>query len=147
MGAVLHTKTVINQAARVGVDLESISNTFLEWKASEDKLHLFFGKDGAYYAPPVNGERILTHVHIMPHIDDFDDFEKWANEHLLRVTNKTSDRHIVYVYNEKTDDTLFLVFWNQNAHVLAGTPENPSELLCKIAFVAERWLRTGDIIA
>jgi hypothetical protein len=49
------------------LDIQLFCDEFKLWKSKDEHSSSLFGKDSAYIAPTVNGEKyILRHVHLVP---------------------------------------------------------------------------------
>ena len=50
-----------------GLNADKLLEDFAAWRAGDEFRHPFFGKDSAYGAPKVDGQKnILRHVHLIP---------------------------------------------------------------------------------
>ena len=55
---------------RENFDIKLFCEEFKLWKSKDEHSSCLFGKDSAYIAPTVNGEKyILRHVHLIPVMD------------------------------------------------------------------------------
>jgi len=131
-----------------GVQPEAFAREFALWKAGWPKneySHELFGKDGAYVAPLVDGERYrLRHVHIVP-FNDPQARKRWFGA-FRRFGRKTSDRHLVYVADDRGNFGLIYILDEPDAHRIAkmqGAHER--EIMNGFALIAENFLWDGSL--
>jgi mRNA interferase YafO len=120
---------------------------FRRWKSADEYGSYWFGKDSAYVAPAVNGERyILRHVHLVPLADKVQ-LIKW-NQAWKRRGRKTSDRVLVYVGDHRGDVLLIFILPEPDAHAVAAMKtQTHKEIMAGFATVAEAFIADGSIIA
>ena len=130
---------------RVGLDADQLLADFAEWKAGDEYAHFFFGKDGAYLAPKINGEYALMHVHLVPLVD-LKNLREWKAAH-KRGSRKTSDRVLVYVTDKRYGHLLIFILDEPIAHRIAKrqTVED-RETMDGFAVVAEEFFFSGSIL-
>lgn len=131
-----------------GIQPEAFAKEFTLWKANwpqREYSHQLFGKDGAYVAPSVDGEKYrLRHVHIVP-FNDHHSRKRWY-EVFGRRGRKTSDRHLVYVADDKGNFGLIFILDEPHAHRIAQmrTAEEKA-VMTSFAVVAENFLWDGSL--
>ena len=130
-----------------GLDMELFCNEFKRWKSADEYSSYWFGKDSAYIAPPVNGERYrLRHVHLVPLADKVQ-LAKW-NQAWKRRTRKTSDRVLIYVGNHRGDFLLIFILPEPDAHAVATMKTTKAkEIMLGVAAVAEAFIVDNAVIA
>lgn len=127
-------------------DAELLCREFLNWKATGEYDHHSFGKDSAYIAPPVNGEKYaLRHVHLVPVLDG-KQIVRWS-QIFKRRGRKTSDRVLIYAKNATGDYLLIYILTEPDAHKIA-TMQNQTdkELMESFAKVAGDFMFDGSVI-
>lgn len=127
-------------------DAELLCSEFLNWKAAGEYDHHYFGKDSAYIAPPVNGEKYgLRHVHLVPVLDARQIARWWRD--FARRGRKTSDRVLIYAKDAKGDYLLIYILSEPDAHKIA-TMQNQidKELMESFAKVAGDFMFDGSVI-
>ncbi|MGN6225531.1 type II toxin-antitoxin system YafO family toxin [Pseudoxanthomonas sp.] len=131
-----------------GIDSEAFAREFATWKAGWPKgeyNHALFGKDAAYVRPKVGTELYrLRHVHIVPFID------KRARKRWFRAfefrRRKTSDRHLVYVADDRSNFGLIYILDEPDAHriaLMAGEKER--QVMEGFAVMAENFIFDGTL--
>lgn len=131
-------------------DPSSFAVQFDLWKArgAEGEYDsYFFGKDGAYGVPAVNGVfNTLRHVHLVPLLQPsaLSDWKRaWS-----RRGRKTSDRHLVYVTDAYYGHLLLWILDEPGSHQTARMEDDASrKLMLLFAAVADHFIQTGEIIA
>ncbi len=127
-------------------DADLLCSEFLNWKATGEYNHHYFGKDSAYIAPPVNGEKYaLRHVHLVPVLDARQITRWWRD--FARRGRKTSDRVLIYAKNSAGDYLLIYILTEPDAHKIA-TMQNQTdkELMESFAKVAGDFMFDGSVI-
>lgn len=127
-------------------DAELLCSEFLNWKATGEYDHHYFGKDSAYIAPTVNGEKyVLRHVHLVPVLDT-KQIARWLRD-FARRGRKTSDRILIYTKDAKGDYLLIYILSEPDAHKIA-TMQNQidKELMESFAKVAGDFMFDGSVI-
>jgi hypothetical protein len=127
-------------------DADLLCDEFLNWKVTGEYEHYYFGKDSAYIAQPVNGEKYaLRHVHLVPEKDKTQ-LAKWLQV-FTRRGRKTSDRVLIYVKNSVGDYLLIYILTEPDAHKIA-TMRNQTdrELMESFAKVAGEFMFDGAVI-
>jgi mRNA interferase YafO len=127
-------------------DADLLCEEFLNWKNSGEYDHHYFGKDSAYIAPPVNGEKYaLRHVHLVP-VLDVKQIARWWRD-FARRGRKTSDRVLIYAKNSIGDYLLIYILTEPDAHKIA-TMQNQTdkELMESFAKVAGEFMFDGSVI-
>lgn len=133
----------------LGEDADNFAAEFDHWKAlgpAGEYSNYFFGKDGAYSAPKVNGvPNILRHVHLAPEADQAQ-LRRWKLAH-RRGARKTSDRALVYVSDPYSGHLLIYILNEPDAHAIAtmATPHHRTAML-QYAKIADHFLQTGLVI-
>lgn len=142
------TAALKGQLAQIGVEAEYFAQQFTLWKAdwprNEYSFELF-GKDGAYRAPLVDGERdVLRHVHLMP-LPGSKGLRAWITKFRHRG-RKVSDRHLVYVEYKPRGYLLIFILDEPYAHSVAEmrTAED-RELMGRFALIAENYIIDGEV--
>ncbi|NRR28727.1 type II toxin-antitoxin system YafO family toxin [Oxalobacteraceae bacterium] len=128
-------------------DADMFIDCFSEWKAGEPLDNLLFGKDVPYRTPTVGGKHFsLRHVHLIPQANAQEAAE-WRDAYNLG-RQKTSDRALVYVSDDKGNHLLLGILEEPEAHEIARmkTPEHES-LMRTYATIAEEFLQTGKTSA
>lgn len=127
-------------------DAELLCGEFLNWKATGEYDHHYFGKDSAYIAPPVNGEKyVLRHVHLIPVLDANQLKRWWRN--FSRRSRKTSDRVLIYTKNSVGDYLLIYILSEPDAHKIATMQnQKDKELMESFAKVAGDFMLDGSVI-
>ncbi|MGK5009421.1 type II toxin-antitoxin system YafO family toxin [Janthinobacterium sp. MDB2-8] len=130
-----------------GLNVDEFLSQFEHWKAGDEYSSKWFGKDGAYARPNVDGKKyMLRHVHLVP-IADIAQLAQW-NVKFKRKSRKTSDRALVYVSNGKGDYLLIFILEEPDAHEVAEMKTSEHrEVMSGFAEVAAEFLDTGKIIA
>jgi hypothetical protein len=96
-------------------DADLLCEEFLKWQTLGEYDHYYFGKDSAYIAPPVNGEKYaLRHVHLVPEKNK-QQLAKWLRI-FARHGRKTSDRMLIYAKNSAGDYLLIYILTEPDAH-------------------------------
>jgi hypothetical protein len=129
-----------------GLSADKLMADFADWKAGDEYGHFFFGKDGAYATPTVDGEKnVLMHVHLVP-IADMEQLIQWKKKFKFR-SRKTSDRVLVYVSDERKGHLLIYILDEPDAHEIARmkTKEH-KEIMDGFAEVAAEFLDTGNVL-
>lgn len=133
-----------------GADPDDFIATFEAWRANwpanEDSSR-YFGKDGAYERPTVDGDKyVLRHVHLVP-IRETSALKVWW-QRFRHGSRKVSDRHLVYCQDRRGKFLLIYILAEPTAHEVARmkTPEHRS-LMLQFAAVAEAFRTDGSIIA
>ena len=145
--AVHMTEYLRQELLELGTDPEQFIAEFKEWKsrgqAGEDD-HYYFGKDGDYARPLVNGKRVLRHVHLIPS-DDSSSLAEWDLA-WKRKRKRVSDTALVYADRGRDRYLLIAILWEPAAHDIAdmNTQEN-SDLMHSFANVAEQFIFNGTI--
>ena len=126
-------------------DPRVIANNFHDWKMKGSPGEYddpFFGKDGAYRNPLVNGDYALMHVHIQP--QNLHARIKWFKAHQNRSV-KTSDHVLVYTQNKhKTKFLLISILEEPGAHAIAEMKTAADrEIMELFASVAEDFINYG----
>ena len=130
------------------IEPTAFAREFSLWKAGWPKgeyAHALFGKDAAYVKPKVDGELYrLRHVHIVPFLDK-DAKRRWYNAFKFR-RRKTSDRHLVYVADEKGNFGLIYILDEPDAHRIARMEGLQERTIMEgFAIVAENFLFDGSL--
>jgi hypothetical protein len=130
-----------------GVQPEAFAKEFTLWKADwpqREFSHQLFGKDGAYVAPLVDGERYrLRHVHIVPF--NTHSRKRWFDV-LRRRGRKTSDRHLVYVGDDNGNFGLIYILDEPDAHRVAlMRTAKERAVMNAFAIIAENFLCDGSL--
>jgi len=117
-----------------------------DWPANEYESE-FFGKDGAYGDPPVNGRRNqLLHVHLKP-VQDHGALARWMTL-FRRRSRKTSDRALVYVHSKLHGFLLIYILEEPTAHEVARMQnDDHARIMQSFAEIAGRFIDTGKVIA
>lgn len=122
---------------------------FSDWKAlgpAGEYHHYYFGKDGEYDRPLVDGKKVLRHVHILP--DDNSPYMANWNRDWKYKTRKRSDDVLIYSpYSQRFGYLLIAVILEPNGHDFAEmrTPEDAAAM-GGFASVADQFLWDGTII-
>lgn len=118
---------------------------FIDWKSGDEYGSYVFGKDGAYAAPTVDGEKnVLRHVHLVP-ITDRVKLRQW-NRAWRRRSRKVSDRALVYVDGGKGKYLLIYILDEPGAHDIAKMKTaKHKELMGAFAAIAEAFLYNGEV--
>jgi len=144
------TQILENHFQSTGANLQRFVADFAQWKdagsAGEDDFYEF-GKDSAYVAPRVNGEKnILRHVHIVPILDE-NALKKW-NRKWEQFGRRTSDRVLVYVNDGGDKFLLIAVLEEPDAHEIAEMKtQQHRERMELFAQIAEEFIYNGKVIA
>ena len=117
-----------------------------DWPANEFESE-YFGKDGAYVTPKVDGRsNVLWHVHLKP-VADRSALARWTKL-FARRSRKTSDRALVYVHSRMHGYLLIAILEEPTAHTVARMETaQHAELMLQFATVAERFIDSGKVIA
>lgn len=132
----------------IGTDPEEFLNEFDSWKskgpAGED-CHYYFGKDGDYKRPLVDGKRVLRHVHLIP-MEESSYMAEWDRSWNRRQGKRVSDTCLVYADAGRQRYLLIAILWEPNAHEVAEmrTPEH-ADLMHRFATVAAQFIFNGTI--
>lgn len=131
-----------------GIEPEAFAKEFSLWKSNwpeREFTHRLFGKDGAYAAPSVDGERYrLRHVHIVP-FKDPSSRRKWYSV-FRRHGRKTSDRHLVYVADDRGNYGLIYILDEPDAHRIARMQTSDEKRVMNgFAVVAGNFLCDGSL--
>ena len=125
---------------------EKLLADFERWKTIQGEYgSYFFGKDGGYIAPKVDGNPyVLRHVHLPP-MTDREQLDKW-NLDWKRKSRKTSNRVLVYC-QDGSDYLLIYVLPEPDAHEIARM-ENAADRATMIGFarVAEAFVNRREVI-
>jgi Toxin YafO, type II toxin-antitoxin system len=107
----------------------------------------FFGKDSAYIKPLVGAiPYALRHVHLVP-IANIEALRKWDSAH-RRKGRKTSDRVLVYTYDQRGNHLLIFVLDEPHAHTIASMrTREGTETMNGFAAVAEAFIFDSSILA
>jgi mRNA interferase YafO len=130
------------------LDSDLLCSLFAQWKLNGEYEHYYFGKDSAYSSPKVNGQKyLLRHVHLVP-VRDTQQLSKWKKAWQFK-SRKTSDRVLVYVSNNLSNDHLLIYILDEpSAHKVAKMEtEKDMELMNYFAEVAQSFIEDGLIIA
>ncbi|MFI3123245.1 MAG: type II toxin-antitoxin system YafO family toxin [Methylococcales bacterium] len=127
-------------------DADLLCSEFLNWKATGEYDHHYFGKDSAYIAPPVNGEKYaLRHVHLVP-VLDVKQIARWWRD-FARRGRKTSDRVLIYAKDAKENYLLIYILTEPDAHKIATMKnQTDKELMESFAKVAGEFMFDGSVI-
>lgn len=143
------TKALGSQFASVGGDLTDFVDKFERWKSkgpSGEHESYFFGKDGAYTLPAVNGVRyILRHAHLVPRQDPAS-LARWEQRWKNR-SRKTSNRVLVYVSDVTHGHLLIYILEEPDAHEVAEmlTPAQKT-LMLQFAQIADAFIQNGRVL-
>ncbi|MEI6746739.1 MAG: type II toxin-antitoxin system YafO family toxin [Methylococcaceae bacterium] len=137
-------KTLLKQS---GICVDEFCNQFIKWKNAGEYSSYYFGKDSAYVAPTVDGEKYkLRHVHLVPLIDQ-KQLAVW-NKKWQFGGRKTSDRVLIYVEDNRNNFLLIFILSEPDAHKIAQMKELKHEQLMKrFASVSEQFMFDGTILA
>lgn len=127
-----------------GFDSDLFVESFRDWKQGDEFSSYFFGKDGAYSSPSVNGTPYtLRHVHLVPIKSSK---QKWKRDWKTK-SRKTSDRVLVYVKNHNSY-LLITILPEPGSHEIAEmkTPQN-IDLMQRFAIIAEAFIDRNEVIA
>jgi mRNA interferase YafO len=119
-----------------GDNPDLLMHDFLQWKKGSAYSSIYFGKDGAYISPKVDGlHYVLKHVHLIP-LEDKRQLAIWYKKfHTLSV--KTSDRHLVYVDDGRDNYLLIYILSEPSAHQIARMSNQADRnLMQKFATIA-----------
>lgn len=150
MATVSTTQIIASHFRSTGANLQQFVTDFSQWKdagsAGEDDSYEF-GKDSAYVAPRVNGEKnILRHVHIVPIIDE-NAIKKWDRK-WGQHGRRTSDRVLVYVSDDNDKFLLIAILEEPDAHEIAEMrTQQHRERMELFAQIAEEFIYNGKVIA
>lgn len=134
----------------MGEDPEAFIREFSGWKAmgaSGAHNHRYYGKDGLYRTPLVDGQRVLYHVHLEPHDESqyFADWDAaWSRKgHGKRVSNTV----LIYAFDLNHGYLLLTILWEPDAHDIADmlTPQD-RQLMTDLASVAAQFIFAGTCI-
>jgi len=126
-----------------------LSSMFTAWKKlgpSYADHHYYFGKDGEYTRPLVDGVRVLRHVHLRPNPKS-PFFPAWEDA-WRRRGRKTSDDVLIYAQGTpRVGCLLIAVVLEPNGHNFAAmaTPEDAA-IMEGFASAADQFLFDGKII-
>lgn len=131
-----------------GADPKDLIEAFEAWRVNwpaNEYGSRYFGKDGAYERPLVDGEYVLRHVHLVP-ILDTNALERWWQK-FRHASRKSSDRHLVYCQDRRGSFLLIYILTEQTAHQVAlmKTPDDKA-LMLRFAEVAKTFRTDGSII-
>lgn len=128
-----------------GVNADELCRQFETWKIAGEYSSYYFGKDSAYAAPTVDGEKYkLRHVHLVPLLDQ-KQLESW-NKKWQFGGRKTSDRVLIYTTDNKNNFLLIFILSEPDAHKIALMRETKHELLMKkFASIAENFIVNGFV--
>lgn len=124
-------------------------NMFSEWKnmgTRYENNHYYFGKDGEYLRPLVDGVRVLRHVHLRPDRSSTY-FPAWQDA-WHRKGRKKSDDVLIYAQGTpRVGYLLIAVVLEPNGHDFAEmtTPEDAA-MMEGFASAADQFLFDGKII-
>jgi mRNA interferase YafO len=128
-----------------GLDVDEFIAQFAEWKAGDEYGSRWFGKDGAYARPKVNGEYALRHVLLIP-MTDLEQLKKWDKVY-QRGGRKTSDRVLVYASASSTHHLLIFILNEPDAHNIAEMRTREHfEVMNGFAAIAEEFIDTGNVL-
>lgn len=122
---------------------------FSEWKImgpSGEFQHYYFGKDGEYERPLVDGVKVLRHVHLLP-ADDSIHLPEWKKVWRNRG-RKTSDDVLIYAQGtSRVGYLLIAIVLEPEGHDFAKmkTPEDAAAME-GFASAADQFLFDGSII-
>lgn len=130
---------------QVGQDPEQLIAEFAAWKqtgAAGEYNNYYFGKDGEYSRPVINGRRVLRHVHLPPN-DDERSMHVWRHA-WSRNRRRVSDTALVYADGGRFGYLLIAILWSPTAHSTArmATIED-RELMNNFAETAEQFMFFG----
>ena len=140
------TTVLENKLKSAGFDSDLFVQSFKDWKQGDEFSSYFFGKDGTYSSPPVNGEPYtLCHVHLVPIVDQ-SSLHRWKLD-WKNKSRKTSDRVLVYVKNHNSY-LLITILPEPGSHQIARmqTPQD-KDLMRRFAIIAEAFIDRNDVIA
>lgn len=134
-------------------DALTLANTFDLWKKAIQNQPIseftsdFFGKDGAYCNPKIDGRQYqLRHVHLKP-IEDKNKKKTWAIR-LQQKSRKTSNRILVYVTRNVDEHLLIFILEEPSAHEIAEMrTEEDKKVMHNFAKIAEKYLLNKIIAA
>jgi hypothetical protein len=140
------TEFLRRELLEIGADPEKFIEEFIDWKSrgpqGEDD-HRYFGKDGEYTQPAVNGKRVLRHVHLEP-ADDSPYFAAWDRAWKPESGRRTSDTALVYANGGRHGYLLLTILWEPTAHSVASMANiETRELMHDLAHVAEQFIFNG----
>jgi mRNA interferase YafO len=128
------------------LDIQLFCDEFKLWKSKDEHSSSLFGKDSAYIAPTVNGEKyILRHVHLVPVIEQ-QQIDSWYQKLRFR-SRKTSNRALVYVDDNKGNILLIYILPEPDAHEIAKMKtQKDKEIMNGFAAIAEAFIFDGSIL-
>lgn len=140
------TTVLENKLKSDGFDSELFIQSFKEWKQGDEFSNYFFGKDGSYYCPHVNGAPYkLRHVHLIP-ITIQSSLNRW-NRNWKNKSRKTSDRVLVYVKNNN-GYLLITILPEPGSHQIAQMQtQKDKDLMNRFAIIAEAFIDENEVIA
>lgn len=138
----------LEEAAKAAkIDLTKLVEQFAWWKADPDRefRSFWFGKDGAYQSPDVDGRPYeLRHCHLPPSSEPAK--TRWAAV-FKKLGRKTSDRVLVYARRKNGDYLLIYVLDEPGAHEIAEMRTKDHERLMRaLAEMAAVFLEGDDSI-
>ena len=133
-----------------GINYQQFIDEFTKWKSQGSAGEFnsrYFGKDGAYVRPTVDGHQYaLRHVHLIP-LSDAVQLAKW-NAQWKRKGKKISDRALVYVADHKGNYLLIFILPEPDAHRIAKmSNKEDRETMDGFAEVAAAFLENGEVLA
>lgn len=141
------TNHLAAQLQSLGIAAADFQKWFEIWKrALDEESSAFFGKDGGYVSPEVDGEKYrLRHVHLVPLLDSAA-LREWY-EAYARGSRRTSDRILVYVQADNKDYLAIAILEEPDAHDIQkmATPEDRATME-GFAVAAEEFLIDGSIV-
>lgn len=139
------TQALRDALAEDGLDAEEFIKRFAKWRAGDEYGSYYFGKDGGYHSPKVDGVAPLRHVHLVP-LTDEDKLASW-NKAWGRKGRKSSDRALVYASDGLKKHLLIYILDEPTAHEIASmkTPED-RETMEGFALAAAKFIDTGEVI-
>ena len=122
---------------------------FADWKSmgpDGEYHHYYFGKDGEYARPLVNGKKVLRHVHFVPGNDS--PYKPQWDKVWGRKGRKTSDDVVIYAQGAPCYGTLLIaVIIEPQGHNFAEMQTQEDEALMEgFASAADQFIFDGSII-
>lgn len=133
---------------KVSIDPVQFSNKFSAWKklgpAGENDDY-YFGKDGFYATPVVDGKMVLRHVHLVPQNDPVG-LAQWDRD-WAKYRRRSSDNALVYAQDGLYGCLLIATFWSPDAHEIPlMKTKKHRELMNAFAQVADHFVHTGKAL-
>lgn len=130
-------------------DGASLISAFSAWKSlgtTYEDHHYYFGKDGEYLRPLVDGAKVLRHVHLLP-AEDSRHFPEWQRAWQRRGRKKSDDVLIYAQGTSRVGYLLIAVVLEPDGHDFAemNTPEDAA-MMEGFATAADQFLFDGSII-